>query len=127
MRDRLIELIEKADETVIGFSIDGDIGVLADYLLDEGVIVPPVKVGQTVYVPWRYAFQRGVAIVTVQEIKLYDTNTSHFMFFIDMESDNECFNQSFGGWKTEKSIGKTIFITREEAEKALAERNKNEE
>lgn len=31
----------------------------------------------------------------------------------------DIFNQSFGGWKTEQSIGKTVFLTREEAEKAL--------
>ena len=132
MRDRLIELIKDIAPDLVAKCGDecdkcthGDcVGKLADHLLSEGIIVPPCKVGQTVYVPWRYAFQRGVAIVTVQEIKLYDTNTSHFMFFIDMESDNECFNQSFGGWKTEKSIGKTVFLTREEAERAL-ERSEN--
>lgn len=85
----------------------------------ENTVELPCKVGQTVYVPWRYGGQRGVATVIVQEIKLYDTNPSHCMFFIDMESDNECFNQSFGGWKTEQCIGKTVFLTREEAETAL--------
>ena len=85
----------------------------------ENTVELPCKVGQTVYVPWRYGGQRGVAIVIVQEIKLYDTNLSHCMFFIDMESDNECFNQSFGGWKTEQCIGKTVFLTLEEAETAL--------
>ena len=113
MRDRLIKLISEVQY------IGGLEEKLSDHLLAEGVIVPPCKVGQTVYVPWRYGGQRGVAIVIVQEIKLYDTNTSHCMFFIDMESDNECFNQSFGGWKTEQCIGKTVFLTREEAEAAL--------
>ena len=100
-------------------------GIVANAINDilPRMILPPCKVGQTVYVPWRYAFQRGIAIVEVKEIKLYDTDPSHCMFLIDMESDNECFNQSFGGWKTEKSIGKTVFLTREEAEKALAERS----
>ncbi|MBR2312192.1 MAG: hypothetical protein IKA46_02770 [Clostridia bacterium] len=132
MRDRLIELLYCAgreyDDYVddcheVGLSPMEDFDEMAaDYLLEHGVIVPPCKVGQTVYVPWRYAFQRGIATVEVQEIKLYDTNPSHCMFLIDMESDNECFNQSFGGWKTEQSIGKTVFLTREEAEKALKER-----
>ena len=111
MRDRLIELIRQRRYNLPE--------IIADHLLAEGVIVPPCKVGQTVYVPWRYEFQQGIAIVTVQEIKFYDTNTSHCMFFIDMESDNECFNQSFGGWKIEESIGVTVFLTQEEAEKAL--------
>ena len=81
----------------------------------ENVIKLPIKVGDTVYVPWRWAFQQGVANVKVEEIKFYDSQM-HYMFLIDMESDNECFNQSFGGWKIEQCIGKTVFLTREGAE-----------
>ena len=124
MRERLIELLEKADETVIGFSIDGDIGILADHLLANGVIVPPVKVGQIVYVPWHWGGQKAVATVEVEEIKFYDSQM-HYMFLIDLESDDESFNQAFGGWKIDQSIGETVFLTKEEAEKALAERRRN--
>lgn len=81
----------------------------------------PCKVGQTVYVPWCWECQQGVAIVRVEEIKFYDSQM-HYMLLLEMESDDESFNQSFGGWKLDESIGKTIFLTREEAEKALAER-----
>ena len=44
MRERLIELLN-------GKSIDTtpDVEYVADYLLDNGVIVPPCKVGDTVY------------------------------------------------------------------------------
>ena len=84
----------------------------------ENITRLPIKVGQMVYVPWRYAFQQAVATVRIEEIKFYDSQM-HYMFLIDMESDNECFNQSFGGWKTDKSIGTTVFITKEEAEKTL--------
>ena len=80
-----------------------------------------VRVGQIVYVPWEWNEEKGIATVTVEEIKLYDTNTSHYMFFIDMESDVESYNQSFGGWKTEQSIGKTVFLDRAEAERKLSE------
>ena len=84
----------------------------------------PCKVGDMVYVPWRWGGQRAVATVKIEEIKFYDSQM-HYMFLIDMESDNECFNQSFGGWKTDRCIGKTVFLTREEAEKALKERSEN--
>ena len=94
---------------------------LADYLLENGLTVLPYKVGQTVYIPWRYGGQKGVATAEVEEIKLYDTNPEHSMFFIDMGSDNECFNQSFGGWRTEECIGRTVFLAREEAESFLKE------
>ena len=81
----------------------------------ENTIALPFKVGDTVYVPWRWAFQQGVATIKVEEIKFYDSQM-HYMFLIDMESDNECFNQSFGGWKTDRCVGKTVFLTKEEAE-----------
>lgn len=121
MRDRLIELLRDTFNYTKGVCIDFDeaVEINADHLLENGVIVPPCKVGDTVYVPWRWAFQQGVATVKVEEIKFYDSQM-HYMFLIDMESDNECFNQSFGGWKTEQSIGRTVFLSKEEAEKALA-------
>ena len=82
------------------------------------LIVPPCKVGQTVYVPWHWNGEQGIGVVEVEEIKIYDSQ-NHIMFLIDMESDDEEFNQSFGGWKIEKSIGKTVFLTKEEAETKL--------
>lgn len=87
----------------------------------EQIIVPPCKVGQWVYVPWHWEGQQAVAMVKVEEINFYDSQMN-YMFFIDMESDDESFNQAFGGWKIGKSIGETVFLSREEAEKALKER-----
>ena len=114
MRDRLIELIKEyrynSPERI------------ADHLLAEGVIVPPVKVGQWVYVPWEWYGQKGIATVQIEEIKFYDSDM-HYMFLIDLESDDETFNQLYGGWEIEDSIGETVFLTREEAEKARAERS----
>ena len=99
-----------------------DVHFYAERLYKEGyrkqrasTVELPFKVGDTVYVPWSWAFQKGVATVKVEEIKFYDTQM-HYMFLIDMESDNECFNQSFGGWKTDRSVGTTVFLTKEEAE-----------
>ena len=37
------------------------------------------------------------------------------------KNEEEQERQACGGWKTEQSIGKTVFLTREEAEEALAE------
>lgn len=91
-----------------------------NHFKDKSLFVElPCKVGDVVYVPWHWTGAKGVASVKVEEIKFYDTNTSHYMFLIDMESDDECFNQSFGGWKIRQSIGETVFLTKAEAEKAL--------
>lgn len=38
-RERLVELLNEANETVIGFTIDGDLERLADYLIANGVTV----------------------------------------------------------------------------------------
>ena len=95
---------------------------IADHLLANGVIAPPVRVGQIVYVPWDWGGQKAVATVEVEEINFYDSQM-HYMFLIDLESDDESYNQAFGGWKTDQSIGETVFLSKEEAEKALAERS----
>lgn len=92
------------------------------FFKDKSLFVElPCKVGDVVYVPWHWAGAKGVASVKVEEIKFYDTNTSHYMFLIDMESDDESFNQSFGGWKIKQSIGETVFLTKEEADQKLKE------
>jgi hypothetical protein len=134
MRDRLIKLLKRIDfnfsEQCVcaledGYKCTPDFAeFFADHLLAEGVIVLPCKVGQWVYVPWRWEGQQAVAMVKVEEIAFYDSQM-HYMFFIDMESDDESFNQAFGGWKIGESIGETVFLTREEAEKSLAERGEN--
>lgn len=51
MRDRLIELIKKAERKYLvnGTNIPQMAEFAADYLLENGVIVPPCKVGQIVY------------------------------------------------------------------------------
>ena len=118
-RERLIDLMIDAKRT------DPETGsfteYLADYLLEHGVIVPPCKVGDTVYIPWHWNNENGIAFAEVEEIKIYDSN-NHYMFLIDLQSDDEEFNQSFGGWKIGKSIGETVFLAREEAKRALKER-----
>lgn len=110
MRDRLIELLEKADETVLGFSIDGDVSVLADYLLSEGVIVPPCKAGDITYI-FEYEVNnhletkfRGIAPSVVEAIVI----ESEGMW---IENEHAKYHIS--------SVGDLIFLTREEAEKAL--------
>ena len=126
-RDRLIELIvecDKDNEVLDCFNERPtkrqSAEIVADYLLANGVIVPPCKVGQTVYIPWRWDGQQGVGFAEVEEIKIYD-NKNHIMFFIDLESDDEEFEQQYGGWKLDKSIGDTVFLTKEVAEEKLRE------
>lgn len=135
MRDRLIEVLEKADETVIGFSIDGDVSVLADHLLANGVIVPPCKVGDAVYA----ISESRIEECRCDEICIYGNEN---IVMTEHNCDYDCKGCPFNSWAQDYSgehscqgeygvysfnfedFGKTVFLTREEAEKAL-ERSEN--
>jgi hypothetical protein len=57
MRDRLIELILECSTYTPEYSEQARLHAeyLAQHLLNEGVIVPPCKVGQKVYCIWQYS------------------------------------------------------------------------
>lgn len=122
MRDRLIELLDKKINFVEIANSDKvwtteKITELADYLLSEGVIVPPCKVGQTVYIiSWYYDIEAFI----VRDLHYLTDNTDYcvYRFRAVMNRDSDI---SF----TDRDIGKTVFLTREEAEKALNERSEN--
>ena len=102
-RERLIELMQKCDIVQIPTSkfIEG----FADYLLEHGVIILPCKVGDTVY----HVFpKKGIQTNTVRQIRIGSCGMNIF---------------DFNGFFEPSDFSKTIFLTREEAEKALKERD----
>lgn len=116
-RDRLIELLKKADDSTWGQTYE----TYADYLLANGVIVLPCKVGDTVYyfvdidIPQRLMLESRIYHIEITEI------TMKFYFHTVKK-----FKYSYGHFDL-NDIGKTVFLTKEEAEKALNERtNENE-
>lgn len=106
MRDRLIELINEFKELDFCVPPDWWIEHFADHLLANGVIMPPYKVGDTVYIISDYTNEILDRLIIGIVIKK-DGNG----FIFDTQSS----------W-SDIDIGKTVFLTREEAEKALAER-----
>ena len=107
MRDRLTEMIQNA----VGGCARNWAQVIADHLLANGVIVPPCKVGQTVY-----SIVEGINLVLVGEVYEYVVGREHFVF---RSTRKGYFTLDF----TEIDIGKTVFLSREEAEKSLRERS----
>ena len=97
MRDRLIELIQAS----VGGCARNWAEVIADHLLANGVIVPILQTGQSV---WRVCGNR-MWIVKIWKIEICNGTVSYV--------DN--YDHSF----LETHIGKGVFLTREEAEKAL--------
>ncbi len=109
-RDRLIEILKKPIYPKIGVD---PAEVVADYLLANGVVVPPLSLNQIV---WCKSFdginQCKVSSLTQKadgSFKIRLTNLIHkFVFEI-----------------TPDKIGKTVFLTKEEAEEKLRELNDN--
>lgn len=115
MRDRLIEiLLQKMFGDQFKNTARQQAENLADHLLANGVIVPPVKIGQTVYVVSSYygGFWRTHEC-KIDSLTIYDKHI--FMTLFDRD------NFDFGIEISE--IGKIVFLTKEQAEKALAERS----
>ena len=111
-RERLIELLQNVPADSEG---NRGVGRIADYLLENGVIVPPVKAGDTIYeIHERRKGNEWVKIIS-----------ERFVHGVEIYA---------GGCKIARcgstisvflsDIGKTVFLTREEAEKALEEREK---
>ncbi len=107
MRDKLIEII--ADEL-------GSINCaklwaadIADRLLANGVIVPPCKVGDKMYFDGKYFASHCAGEIMERRVDAVLTEVwATFRGEVDVSFDFE-------------SFGKTVFLTKEEAEKALAE------
>jgi hypothetical protein len=114
MRDRLIELIKDAEKAFPKDKPVLDIEeFVADHLLANGVIVPPVPLGSRhkVYIPIK-----GTTVV--RETKVYGIGIDEDgdMVINPKEYPEEVI--SIYGC----NIGKTVFLTKELAEKALEER-----
>lgn len=112
MRDRLKELIRQKSCFYVNCDgdcfnctdkysvLEDDVERLADHLLANGVIVPSVKVGQTVY--------------QTDGVRIYESCITHieiYSFVTVFYTDGVAFDET--------AIGHSIFLTKEEAEKAL--------
>ena len=123
-KERLVELAKQYLEVRVQkkvTTVKEDLECLADYLLSNGVIVPPCKVGDKMF-----AIFEGY-ITTAQVIALYFDGQGG-MFDLNIRTNMETIN----GFKhiifkdfTFEDYGKKLFFTVEEAEQALKERQDN--
>jgi hypothetical protein len=105
-KDDRCDRIEKLDMCMIE--------CITDHLLAEGVIVPPCKVGDKVFV-----LSQGAGFSVVWNVYESIVKAVHLdklgQLFVRVETDRE----NVGGYVEIERV----FLTREEAEKALAERS----
>ena len=109
MRDRLVELISQVQY------MGGLEGKLADHLLANGVICPPCKVGE-----WVWCIELGqVKKAKIEELHYQASIHGHYSDDILFHAYDFKRKEEISFWRDD--IGEAVFLTREEAEKALEE------
>lgn len=124
-KERLTELLKTPEKASFvrkaGVSLsDTPEGITADFLLANGVIALPVKMGDLLYMPWEWNGQKGIAYLTVTVLRCI--SGFGWSFGTDFDTDDEDYYEAYncGSFKPE-DIGKIVFLTQEEAERALKE------
>lgn len=117
MKERLVELVKNAHDEQKYLTSDKSINAIADYLLENGVIVLPCKVGDIVYKVYdiesvhRQILELEVLMIEVGiQSKVCLKTTKKYRYNFDKA--------------TFEDFGKTIFFTREEAQAKLKEGGK---
>lgn len=108
MRDKLIEILRKP---IFPHELADPIEAVADYLLDNGIIVLPCKAGDTV---WFNTYKRG------ESVGIQPHKVEGFSISAKIE-------RGFGEAYTELpdyEFGKTVFLSRDAAEAKLKEERK---
>lgn len=128
-RERLIELLRDTFEYTRGvcISFDEAVEINADYLLANGdIVVPPCKVGDTVFeLKASGKIVKGIATSIHQNLIGKEQGRWIVTFWFDdyyansKEAGFECGTHLYSPFE---DFGKTVFLTKEEAEAELQKR-----
>lgn len=115
-RQRLIELLHDATfgvnkHTLADYLEKKTVEAVADYLLANGVSVPPCKLGQKVWCICNYS--NDYTEPMEYQITILSMTENYYSFA--METKNGVYEH----YCNKDNVGKWVFFTREEAEKAL--------
>ena len=118
-KERLVELLTIA----VGDCnlTDSEIKIVADYLLANGVIVPPCKVGDVLYVIFKAYNEEKVYPVNVSAIRMDTKKNNNRVCVWGTFHITEFYAHEYKATFKFDSIGKAVFLTREEAEAKLKE------
>ena len=114
-RERLFELLENGFFEALSKCKGEDkdkkaCDFLADYLLKNGVIILPCSIGDTVYYHKTLCDGKYTVVIEEDTVKRFLINRIETVAMISFNHALSC-----------ADFGKTVFMTREEAEKALEE------
>ena len=122
MRDRLMKLLNQVRGNEIALA-DYEADILIDHLLANGVILPPCKVGDTVYCINTFSSKDtriNKCVVDALHITSGKNQRGHKKPSYAIVRDEDIPYLSTRIYF--EKFGKTVFLTREDAEKALKER-----
>ena len=108
-------------------NVKEDVECNADYLLDNGVLAPPCKIGDTVYVNIQYMLPDGSCRtegpVVGQVCSMYFDKDGNE---IEIEGDDPYFEKA-SIYRSSADFGNNVFLTKEEAEKAIEQQTKDKD
>ena len=114
MKERLVELIDKAKKEYVNDVTDHtETEYIVEGLLNEGVIVPPCKVGDTVFViypGYEKEIERGIA----DEIIIDEYRNVRVLIVEPETNDGRVYR-----YRKPSEWGEFVFSTKEEAEQKL--------
>lgn len=114
MKDRIMKLINEVRGNEIALA-NYEADILADHLIANGVILLPFKIGQTLYDVTEF-------VSSTYAPEMYELKDNELS--IEKGKDGKLTFVYDGMYVFPEDIGKTVFLTKEEAEKALKEKEK---
>lgn len=96
-----------------------------DRFKDKSLFVElPCKIGETVYMPWKWNGQEGIACLKVTT--MVDIIGLGLDFGTNFETDDDAYYEEYNGGRFKiEDVGKTVFLTQKEAEDKLKEIDEN--
>ena len=129
-REKITEILKAYTKK---YNISASVVILEEYaeeLLANGVIVPPCKVGDKIYWVIDNITDRNIKEFCIDYDEKTDMGICEFTVYGFMKREDNSLRICIEEidyftvfFLYEKDIGKTVFLTKEEAEKALAERS----
>lgn len=93
--------------------------------LESGTLIElPCKVGDKVYIPYKFRNKNGVFETIIEEIRIEE---KHILFWAKPLYTNNSVRVRYLGWKKSKDFNKTWFLTKAEAEARLKELQEKQE
>ena len=125
MKERLTELLKgglKYNDNPLSYCHDEHVGELAEHLLANGVIVLPCAVGDTVYKIWS-AGKHGKSVA--EFVITIISQIARGVWVIKYQKPSTSLMQTPTRYQCNlEEIGKTVFLTKSQAEEALNEQKK---